>query len=136
VQTVGKLAVVVRDDLATWQKLNVTAFLVSGFGSCRPEVIGDPYVDASGRTYLPMFVTPVLVYVADRRGIERAFGRSLARELAVAVFTDDLFTTDNDDDNRAAVGRVATDDLDLAGFAVAGHRREVDKALDRLRLHR
>ena len=25
-----KIAIVVRDDLATWQKLNVTAFLTSG----------------------------------------------------------------------------------------------------------
>ena len=31
-----KLAVVVRDDLATWQKLNVTAFLVSGIGTRHP----------------------------------------------------------------------------------------------------
>jgi hypothetical protein len=53
----------------------------------------------------------------------------------MAVYTDDLFGTGNDVDNRAAVAAVATEDLDLAGFAVAGDRRTVDKALDRLRLH-
>ena len=25
-----KIAIIIRDDLATWQKLNVTAFLMSG----------------------------------------------------------------------------------------------------------
>ena len=38
-------------------------------------------------------------------------------------------------DLAAAVARVATDDLKLAGFAVTGPRRDVDKALDKLRLH-
>lgn len=37
-------------------------------------------------------------------------------------------------DNRAAV-RAATGDLPLDGLAVAGERRTVDKALDKLRLH-
>jgi Protein of unknown function (DUF2000) len=39
-------------------------------------------------------------------------------------------------DNRAAVAKVATADLALAGIAIAGPRRDVDKAVDRLRLHR
>ncbi len=50
-----KIAVVVRDDLAAWQELNVTAFLCSGIGTAWPEVIGEPYEDASGGRYLPMF---------------------------------------------------------------------------------
>jgi hypothetical protein len=44
-----KIAVVVREDLPTWQKLNVTAFTVSGIASL-PDVLGENYVDASGRT--------------------------------------------------------------------------------------
>ena len=130
-----KIAVVVRDDLATWQALNVTAFLVSGIGTCHPDLIGEPYVDGSGETYLPMFGHPVLVFRADAAGMARAAARCRARHLATAVYTDDLFATDNDVDNRAAVAKMATDDLVLAGIAVAGPRRDVDKALDRLRLH-
>lgn len=130
-----KIAVVVRDDLAPWQALNVTAFVVSGVGTRRPELIGEPYVDGSGDAYLPMFGLPVLVYAASAAGMARAFGRARQRGLTLAVYTDDLFATDNDDDNRAAVARVATDDLKLAGFAVTGPRRDVDKALDKLRLH-
>ena len=82
-----------------------------------------------------MFGVPVLVFAADARGLRRAFDRARARGLVMAVYTDDLFTTGNDVDNRAAVAAVTTDDLGLAGFAVAGDRRTVDKALDKLRLH-
>lgn len=37
-----KIAVLLRDDLETWQRLNVTAFLVSGLGPSVPEVVGEP----------------------------------------------------------------------------------------------
>lgn len=130
-----KIAVVVRDDLAAWQALNVTAFLVSGVGSRHPDLVGEPYLDGSGRTYLPMFRQPVLVFAADAADMARAFARATARGLGMAVYTDDMFATGNDHDNRAAVAPVATDDLKLAGFAVIGPRRAVDKALDRVRLH-
>jgi hypothetical protein len=130
-----KLAIVVREDLATWQKLNVTAFLSSGFGSWHPDLIGEPYRDGSDVEYLSMFALPVVVLAADHAGIARAFARARSRELSISVYTDDLFKTYNDEDNRAAVRAVATDALDLAGFAIAGDRRQVDKALDKLRLH-
>ena len=131
----SKIAVIVRDDLAPWQELNVTAFLVSGVGTVQPDLVGERYADASGHRYLPMFGLPVLVYAADAAGMARAFRRARDRALTLAVYIDDLFDTDNDRDNRAAVARVATDDLKLAGFAVTGPRRDVDKALDKLRLH-
>ena len=99
-----KLAVVVRDDLATWQKLNVTAFLVSGIGTRHPDLIGEPYVDGDDVAYLPMFAHPVLVYAAgDGAALARAAGRAQARGLTMAIYTDDLFATSNDVDNRAAV---------------------------------
>jgi hypothetical protein len=130
-----KIAVVVRDDLAAWQALNVTAFLVSGIGTRFPDMIGEPYVDGSGERYLAMFGHPVLVYATDRAGLDRAAARSRSRRLAMAVYTDDLFATGNDLDNRAQVAKRATEDLPLAGIALAGPRRDVDKAVDRLRLH-
>jgi hypothetical protein len=130
-----KLAVAVRDDLAAWQKLNVTAFLVSGLGSAAPELVGRPYEDGSGVKYHAMFALPVLVFAGDSAGLRRAFDRARDRGLRVAVYTDDLFTTGNDADNRAAVAAVTTEGLVLAGFAVAAERRAVDKVFDKLRLH-
>jgi hypothetical protein len=43
-----KVAVVVRDDLAAWQRLNVTAFLISGVMADGAEV-GPEYEDRGGR---------------------------------------------------------------------------------------
>ena len=130
-----KIAVVVRADLATWQKLNVTAFVVSGIGHRHPDIVGLPYEDASSAVYLPMLAVPIVVLLTDRAGIRRAFDRSLSRELTLSVYTEDLFSTGNDVDNRAAVARIATADLNLVGIGVVGERRDVDKALDKLRLH-
>ena len=41
-----KIASVVRDDLAVWQKLNVTAFLTSGIVGATDGLLGEPYEDA------------------------------------------------------------------------------------------
>jgi hypothetical protein len=98
-------------------------------------MVGEPYEDASGRRYLPMFAHPVLVFAGDAAAVRRGFDRAQARGLTLAVYTDDLFVTGNDVDNRAAVRAVATEKLPLAGFAVAGERRAVDKVLDKLKLH-
>lgn len=130
-----KIAVAVRLDLEAWQKLNVTAFTASGVTAHRPDLVGERYEDASGQGYTPMLGHPVLVFGGDGAALTRAFRRALDRGLAVAVYTDDLFTTGNDVDNRAAVRAVYTDDLVLAGFAVAGPARTVDKVVDKLRLH-
>lgn len=70
-----KIAVVVRDDLATWQRLNVTAFVVSGVAARYPETVGEDYEDASGQRYLPMFGQPVLVYVADAGALRSCMPR-------------------------------------------------------------
>jgi hypothetical protein len=43
----------------------VTGFLVSGLGRRAPEVTGEPYTDADGTGYLPMFRQPVLVRVTS-----------------------------------------------------------------------
>ena len=130
-----KLAVVLRDDLAVWQKTNVTAFLVSGIAASEPGVVGEPYRDASGNEYLPMFVQPVLVYEADTSALRRAYERALSRGVQPAVYTRELFETNHDEANRAAVAAVAADDLDLVGIALRADRKLVDKVVDRLKPH-
>jgi hypothetical protein len=131
-----KIAVVLRDDLETWQRLNVTAFLVSGLGQQAPEVIGEPYEDADGTRYLPMFRQPVLVFEGSKEALAAAADRAVSRGTTLAVFTADLFATGNDRDNRAAVRAVRRQDLDLAGLAVYGPRNAVDKIVKGTRLHR
>lgn len=131
-----KIAVILRDDLPVWKKLNVTAFIVSGIAATVEGVVGPRYVDGSGKSYLPMFRQPVLVYSASDEELRRAFSRVSERELDMSIFTEDLFDTGHDDDNRAAVAAVPTDELRLVGIAVRGEKARVDKALKGLRLHR
>jgi hypothetical protein len=131
-----KIAVVLRDDLAPWQSINVTAFLVSGIAGTVPGVVGEPYRDASQQEYLPMFVQPVLVYEADGSGLRRAYDRAISRGVKPAIYTSDLFTTNHDAANRAAVAVVASEDLDLVGIAFRAERKTVDKVVDRLHFHR
>ncbi|MFI6576302.1 DUF2000 family protein [Nocardiopsis sp. NPDC050513] len=130
-----KIAVAVREDLAVWQKLNVTAFLSSGVAGGNPGSMGEPYEDGSGNTYLPMFREPVLVFAADARTLARTLERARSRGLAAAVYTEELFKTGNDDDNRAAVRAVPAEGLSLAGVAVYGPRGQVDKTVRGLGLH-
>jgi hypothetical protein len=130
-----KIAVVLLGDLPVWQKTNATAFLVSGIAGTVPGVVGEPYRDASGNEYLPMFVQPVLVYVADAAGLRRAYERALSRGVTPAVYTRELFETNHDEANRAAVADVAADDLDLVGIAFRAERKTVDKIVDRLKFH-
>ncbi|MFC4853914.1 DUF2000 family protein [Actinophytocola glycyrrhizae] len=130
-----KIAVVVRDDLPVWQRLNVCAFLVSGVAAAVPELIGEPYEDADGTKYLAMFGRPVLVFEAPAQVLTAAHGRALSRGLPMSVFTADLFATGNDADNRAAVRAVPRDRLDLVGLAVHGPRNAVDKVVRGARMH-
>ena len=131
-----KIAVLLRDDLAIWQRLNVTAFLVSGIAGTTPGLLGEPYEDGDGTRYLPMFRQPVLVFQGDREVLTAAHQRALSRGMLVPVFTEELFATGNDEDNRAAVRAVARDKLNLAGLALHGPRNAVDKVLKGATLHR
>lgn len=130
-----KIAVVVCGDLPTWQKLNMTTFLVSGIAATEPGTIGEPYEDGSGNQYLPMFGQPVLVFSASREQVRAAYERAMSRDLRLTVFTEELFSTGHDAANRAAVRAVPSAELRLVGLAVHGERRVVDKALKGLALH-
>ncbi len=129
-----KVAVIVREDLATWQALNVTAFTVSGIAGTQ-DVIGMPYQDGSGVEYLPMIKQPILVFSGNAVQLQDGFERARGRDVVMSIYTDELFSTPNDDENRAAVRAVPTDELCLAGMAVYGKRRLVDRVLKGLALH-
>ena len=131
----NKIAIVVRDDLPVWQKLNMTAFLASGIAAGRRETIGAPYADGSGRNYAALFGQPVMVLTGAASDLRAAFDRACERSLWIAVFTDEMFATGHDAANRAVVAAVPTEKLALAGFAVEGARNQVDRALKGLRLH-
>lgn len=129
-----KVAVLLHEDLASWQALNVTAFLISGIATDK-DLIGDPYEDADGTEYLAMIRQPIVVFAGDSELLRTVHAKAVSRELAMTVYTREMFATGNDRDNRAAVRAVRRDDLDLVGIAVHGPKNGVDKAFKGARLH-
>lgn len=131
-----KVVVLLNDDLAAWQELNVTAFLMSGIAMSAPDLTGKPYRDADGTEYLPLLRQPVLVMTGDADLLRTVRTKASARDdVALAIYTRDLFATGHDEANRAAVAGVASADLDLVGIALRGPRNAVDRFLKGARLH-
>jgi hypothetical protein len=132
----SKIAVVVRNDLAAWQRLNVTAFLISAISAAHPELVGADYEDADGQRYLRMLGVPILIFESTGETLATARLRAVHRELPLAVYTADMFATGHDAENRAAVRAVAGVELDLVGIGLHGPKNAVDKILKGASLHR
>jgi hypothetical protein len=130
-----KIAILVREDLAPWQKLNVAAFLSGGLAGLYPEIVGERYADACGLGYGPLVRQPILIFAAAKEELTRTLNRAREHGVTASIYTDDLFTTYNDVDNRIAVAAVGTDNLVLAGLGVHAERKLVDKVVKGLKLH-
>ncbi len=131
-----KIAVVLREDLATWQKLNVTAFTISGIAGTVEGIVGENYEDGSGNQYLPMIVQPILVFSADAVQLRTVYERAMTQELRFAIYTEELFSTGHDEDNRAEVKAVPASELKIVGLAFRGDKKVMDKVLKGLSLHK
>lgn len=130
-----KIKVILRNDLQAWQELNVTAFLMSGIGGTQ-DIIGEPYQDADGVSYLPMSRQPIMILSADGGTLREVLKKAVSREMAVSVYTEELFGTYNDVDNRAAVSRQKTDELNLVGIAIYGAKNPLDRITKGLDMHK
>lgn len=130
-----KIAVVLREDLATWQKLNVTAFVISGIAGTVKGLMGQNYEDGSGNLYLPMLVQPVLIFSARPEQMRTVYERAMSRDMCFSIYTEELFATGNDIDNRAAVKACPAQDLKLVGMAFRDEKAVIDKVVKGLVLH-
>jgi hypothetical protein len=107
---------------------------VSGIAGTE-KFVGEPYIDASGNTYLPMSVQPILIFAANRDQMKEVYGRAKKRDMKFTIYTEELFKTYNDTDNRSAVASVKGDDLNLVGMAIISTKRQIDTVVKGLRLH-
>ena len=130
-----KIAIVLRDDLATWQKLNVTAFLSSGIVGAAPNLLGEPYVDAAGNAYTPLAIQPMIVLAADAATIKTIYARAMDRGVRLSLYIEDMFATGNDADNRATVRQYAPAGMNIVGLALREDRKIVDKITKGARMH-
>lgn len=130
-----KIAVVVREDLAVWQKLNVVAFLTSGVVGANPGLIGEPYEDAAGNTYNPLMIQPTIVLSADRETLKAIYRRAMERRARISLYIEVMFSTGHDAANRAAVKHYPPETLDVVGLALREEKKAVDKITKGARMH-
>jgi hypothetical protein len=130
-----KIAIVLREDLAVWQKLNVTAFLVSGIVAQFPAVIGEPYRDRAGNLYNPMSIQPVIVLSADQATLSTIHRRALERGVTTSLYVEEMFATGHDAANRAVFEKFAPDDARVVGIALRADKKLADKIVKGARMH-
>jgi hypothetical protein len=85
--------------------------------------------------YRSLIGQPILIYGGDGAALTRVLDRALARGVQPAVYTEEMFSTDQDAANRPAVRSVAREHLNLVGLAIRAERRVVDKIVDKLKFH-
>ncbi|MDE1147698.1 MAG: DUF2000 family protein [Azospirillaceae bacterium] len=130
-----KIALVLRDDLAAWQALNVTAFLTSGIVAQFPEIVGEAYRDRSGTVYNPLSVQPVIVLAADAATLAAIHRRTLERGLRASLYIEEMFRTGHDAANRAVFADFGPEDARVVGLGLRADKKLVDKVTKGARMH-
>ena len=130
-----KIVIIIAEDLAVWQKLNVTAFLTSGIIGATDGIIGQDYEDGSGATYLPLCIQPIMVMKTNREKLRTILNRANNRGLTASIYIEDMFSTGFDEANRETVLGYSTENLPLVGLAVRGERKVIDKVTKGAKLH-
>ncbi|MCQ1833632.1 DUF2000 family protein [Neorhizobium galegae] len=130
-----KIAIVLRDDLAPWQELNVTAFLTSGIIAQNPAIIGQAYRDAAGHVYNPMSIQPMVVLTADQETLRTIHRRSLEREVTTSAYIEEMFSTGHDAANREVFAQFSPEDAKLVGIAIRTDKKIVDKITKGSKMH-
>lgn len=130
-----KIAIVVREDLAVWQKLNVTAFLTGGIVGANRGLIGEAYEDADGGRYSPLLIQPVIVLGTDAAGLRKVYNRATERGVRLSLYIEEMFQTGHDAANRAAVKQVRPEEMNFVGLALREDKKTVDKITKGAKLH-
>jgi hypothetical protein len=130
-----KIAIVLRNDLAPWQELNVTAFLTSGIVAQYPEIIGEPYRDAAGHVYNRLSIQPIVVLSADQDLLRTIHGRSLERAVTTSLYVEEMFSTGHDAANREVFAQYSPENASVVGIAMRAEKKLVDKITKGAKLH-
>ena len=130
-----KIAMVIRDDLAVWQKLNVTAFLTSGIVGATEGLLGAAYEDAAGNTYNSLAIQPMIVLSADADTVGATYRRAMERRVRLSLYIEDMFKTGHDAANRETVKRCRPEEMNVVGLALREAKKVVDKITRGARMH-
>ena len=127
-----KIAIVLRDDLLSWQELNVTAFLASAVASHFPETMGKDFVDGSEIRYLGIFRQPVMIFQSNE--LKRLYHAAREKGLHVSLYTKDIFSTQGNQ-NLEAIAKHPEGEHDYVGLIFYGKKKHVDTVLKGQKLH-
>ena len=130
-----KIAIVLREDLAAWQKLNVTMFLTSGIIGQTDGLLGEDYEDASGNLYNPLCIQPGIVLAAAGDKLHTIYMRALNRGVRFSLYIEDMFATGHDAANRETVTKYAPEDMPVVGIALREDKKLVDKITKGAKMH-
>lgn len=131
----SKIAIVLRDDLAPWQALNVTAFLTGGLVGQAPEIVGDPYCDRDGNVFNPLVVQPIIILSAASELMSHIHRRALGRGIVTSVYVEEMFSTGHDAANRAVFAKFGPEDAKVVGIALRAEKKITDKITKGARMH-
>ena len=131
-----KIVIIVRDDLAPWQALNVTAFLMTGIVGQFPGILGEPYRDRAGNVYNALSAQPIIVLSADSTTLAAIHKRALERRVKSSLYVEEMFSTGHDAANRAVFGQFAPEDAKVVGIALREDRKVVDKITKGAKMYR
>ncbi|QKF81837.1 MULTISPECIES: DUF2000 family protein [Arcobacteraceae] len=130
-----KVAIVVAEDLQSWQKLNVVSFLTSGIVGQSPQIIGEIYIDKSGKEYSPLSIQPTIILKTSREKLQTILQRAKSKEITVALYIEDMFATGHDSANRETVRAYKTENLPVVGIGIRAEKKIVDKVTRGAKLH-
>lgn len=130
-----KIAIILRDDLAEWQALNVTAFLTSGITAQHPDIIGNPYEDCDGHRYNALSGQPIIILSAPGALLKTIHARVLDRRITASLYIEDMFSTGHDAANRTVFSQYNQQDARVVGIALCAAKKVVDKVTKGARLH-
>lgn len=130
-----KIAIVLRNDLANWQKMNVVAFLTSGLVGQAPEVLGEDYEDAEGNQFNPLAIQPMIVLESDDKTLLKIHNRALSRDVKTSAYIEEMFQTGHDQANRAVFKKFGPDNAKIVGLAMRADKKTVDKITKGAKMH-
>ena len=116
-----------RNDLAHWQELNVTAFLISGIIGAHPEIIGEPNIDRNRNKYLALCQQPVVIFYGTANVLRTTRTRACIRNIATAVYIEDMFLKNQDTVNRKAFKQYGPNEENTVGIAFRADNKIADK---------
>ena len=130
-----KIAIIIRDDLATWQKLNVTAFLMSGITGANPGIVGKTYQDRVGKRHLAMSVQPVILLAGTANVLTNIRKRANDTRVDTVAYIEKMFSTGHDDANCGVFAEYDAAEANTVGIALRADKKIVDKITKGARMH-